>query len=79
MLAHGALRVRYILLALVSAIAVSESVVLGGRVGLQLELGEKIGFSVTAYSRFKLSLEAPSRHNKHLSQSLFLFRPGPEV
>ena len=41
MLAHGALGVRYIPLAPVSAIAVSESVMLGERVGLQLELGKK--------------------------------------
>ena len=41
MLAHGALGVRYILLVPVSAITVSEGVMLGGRVGLQLELGEK--------------------------------------
>ena len=38
MLAHGALGVRYILLAPVSAIVVSEGVMLGGRVGLQLKL-----------------------------------------
>ena len=36
MLAHGALGVRYIPLAPVSAITVSEGVVLGGRVGIQL-------------------------------------------
>ena len=36
MLAHGALGVRYILLAPVSAIAMSEGVMLGRRVGLQL-------------------------------------------
>ena len=34
MLAHGAFGVRYIPLALVSAIAVSEGEILGGRVGL---------------------------------------------
>ena len=78
-LAHGALRERDILLAPVSAIAVSEGVVLGERVGLQLELGKKIGFAVTAHSKFKLSLAPPPRHNKNLSQSLFLFRIGPEA
>ena len=36
MLAHGALGVRYIPLAPVSAIAMSEGVMLGRRVGLQL-------------------------------------------
>ena len=41
MLAHGALGVRYIPLAPVSAIVVSEGVMLGVRVGIQLELGEK--------------------------------------
>ena len=41
MLAHGAFGVRYIPLAPVSLIAVSEGVILGGRVGLQLELGKK--------------------------------------
>ena len=59
MLAHGALLVRCIPLAPVSAIAVSEGVILGGRVGLQLELGLKIGFSETAHSRFRLSLAVP--------------------
>ena len=39
MLSHGAFGVMYIPLALVSVIAVSEGVILGGRVGLQLELG----------------------------------------
>ena len=38
----------------------------------------KIGFSVTAHFRFRLSLAAPPRHNKNLSQSLFLFRPRTE-
>ena len=47
--------------------------------GLQLELCKTIVFAVTARSKFKLSLaRAPSRHNKKLSQFLFLFRPGPE-
>ena len=41
MLAHGAFGVRYIPLAPVSLIAVSEGVLLGGRVGLHLELGKK--------------------------------------
>ena len=40
MLEHGAFGVRYIPLAPVSKIAVSEGVILGGRVGLQLELGK---------------------------------------
>ena len=40
MLAHGALGMRYIHLAPVSAFTVSEGVVLGGRVGLHLELGK---------------------------------------
>ena len=39
MLAHGAFGVRYLPLAPMSAIAVSEGVILGGRVGLQIELG----------------------------------------
>ena len=42
MLAHGAFRVRYIPLAPVSAISVSEGVILGGRVGLQPELIKKL-------------------------------------
>ena len=54
-LAHGAFGVRYIPLAPVSAIAVSEGVILGGRVDLQLEIGKKIGFTSTAQSRFRLS------------------------
>ena len=41
LLYHGALGVRYIPLAPVSAIMVSEGVMLGERLGLQLELGEK--------------------------------------
>ena len=41
-LAHGALGVRYIALEPLSVIAVLKGVMLGGRVGLQLELGEKI-------------------------------------
>ena len=55
MLTHGALGVRYIPLAPVSAIAVSEGVMLGGRVSLKLEIGKQIGFAVTAHSKFKLS------------------------
>ena len=41
MLAHGAFGVRYIPLGPVSTITVSEGVILGGRVGLHLELGKK--------------------------------------
>ena len=41
MLEYGALKVRYILLAPVSMIAVLEGVILGGRVSLQLEIGKK--------------------------------------
>ena len=41
MLAHGALGMRYIPLSPVSVIPVSEGVILGGSVGLQLELGKK--------------------------------------
>ena len=58
-LAHCALGVRYILLAPVSSIAVSEGVLLGGRMGLHLELGFKKGFVVTAHSRFRLLLAVP--------------------
>ena len=76
MLAHGAFGVRYIPLAPVPAIAVSEGMILRGIVGLQLELGKKIGFAATAYSRFRLLLYPPSQ--KQLSQSLFLFFQRPE-
>ena len=41
LLDHCALGVRYIPLAPVSAITVTEGVMLGERLGLQLELGEK--------------------------------------
>ena len=41
MLANGALGVIYTPLSPVYAIAVSEGVMLGGRVGIQLELGKK--------------------------------------
>ena len=59
MLAHCALGVIYIPLAPVSAIMVLEGVMLGGRVGLQLELGEKKVFAVNAHSIFRLSLAPP--------------------
>ena len=41
MLVHGDFVVRYIMLVPVSAIVVSEGVILGRRVGLQPELGKK--------------------------------------
>ena len=73
MLEQGAFGVRYILLAPVSAIAVSEDVILRRRVGLQPELGKNIGFAAIVQSRFRLPSAAPPCHNKNLSQYLFLF------
>ena len=78
MLAHCALGVIYIPLAPMSAIMVLEGVMLGGRVGLQLELGLKKVFAVTAHYKFELSLAGSRRHNKKLSQYLFLFHPDQE-
>ena len=76
MLAHGDLGVRYIPLIPVSAIAVLEGVILGGRVGLQLELGKKIGFALTAHSKFRLSLAPPPVTTKLYPNLCSCFVPG---
>ena len=73
MLANSALGVRYILLAPVSTITVSEGVMLGGRVGLKIELGKKIGFTVTAHSKFNLSLAPPPSQQKFIPIFVLVF------